>query len=73
MAKDEKTRNKSDDGETKKMEYLLMMELEYAATNEVKDGHSLGIFTKLGRSYCTACVAGQGACRHRPERLWYQF
>ena len=27
----------------------------------------------MTRSYCTACVAGQGACRHRSERLWYQY
>ena len=73
MARDEKTRNKTDDGEApKKQEYLLIMELEYAPTDEHSHGHALGVFVRVLRTYCTACVAGQGdSCRHAPERLWY--
>ena len=34
----------------------------------------LALFTKVRQSYCTGgCAAGQGACRHVSERLWYQF
>ena len=74
MARDEKTRNMTDDGEApKKQQYLVIMELTYKQSNEIEDGHSLGIFVQMGRSYCGGCVAGQGACRHRPERLWYQY
>ncbi|KAL7523543.1 hypothetical protein ACHAXR_001119, partial [Thalassiosira sp. AJA248-18] len=74
MARDEKTRKETDDGEPpKKKEYLLIMELNYMKTDEMEHRHGLGVFTTMGRSYCAACVAGQGECRHRPERLWYQY
>ena len=73
MVRDEKTRNKTDDGEPpEKQQYLLIMELHYIKTNDMEHQHSLGIFTNMGRSYCS-CIAGQGNCRHRPERLWYQY
>ena len=59
MARDEKTRGKTDDGEPpKKQEYLVIMELIYRESGEIKDGHSLGIFVKMGRSYFTFCIAG---------------
>lgn len=74
MARDEKTRSKTDDGQPpKKNEYLLMMELFYKKSDEIELGHSLGVFTTMGRSYCTSCIAGLGNCRHRSERLWYQY
>ena len=74
MARDEKTRKQTDEGEMpKKKEYLLLMEMRYAKTNMIENGHDLGYFVELTRSYCTACVAGQGLCRHRGERLWYQY
>ncbi|KAL7534640.1 hypothetical protein ACHAXR_006012, partial [Thalassiosira sp. AJA248-18] len=75
MCTDEKTRNQTAEGEApKKKEYLVILELEYTPTDEHENGHNLGIFTKLKRKYCTGgCVAGQGACRHMSERLWYQY
>ena len=74
MKRDEKTRNKTDEGEApKKQEYLLIMELEYVPTDQHSHGHALGVFTKVLRAYCTSCVAGQGSCRHIAERLWYQY
>ena len=57
MARDEKTRNSTDEGEPpKKKEYLLIMELFYDKTIDIEVGHNLGIFTHMGRSYCTACI-----------------
>ena len=73
MKADEKIRAKTDDNFPKKKEYLLIMEFIYKTTDQIKDGHDLGIFVRLKRSYCTACVAGQGACQHKAERLWYQY
>ena len=75
MIRDEKTRNNIDkDGHlTKKQEYLLIMEMEYQKSDQIENGHNLGIFSKMLRSYCTKCVAGQGKCRHKSERLWYQY
>jgi hypothetical protein len=74
MNRDEKTRKHTDDGEPpEKMEYMLIMELFFEPTTHIANKHDLGVFTRFGRSYCTACVAGQGYCRHRPERLWRQF
>lgn len=35
--------------------------------------HNLGIFVELLRSYCAQCVAGAGYCRHKAERLWFQY
>ena len=51
----------------------LMMELFYKPSDQIQDQHDLGIFVKLSRTYCTACVAGQGGYRHRSERLWYHY
>ena len=74
MARDEKTRNQTADGEApKKKEYLVIMELFYEPTDEMDDKHDLGIFVRMGHHYCAQCVAGQAKCRHLPERLWYQF
>jgi hypothetical protein len=74
MARDEATRNKTDEGQpAMKTEYLVIMELYYNPTDEMEDKHDLGVFVRMGRSYCGNCVAGLGYCRHRPERLWYQF
>ena len=75
MAKDEKTRKMTNEGEAPmKQEYLVILELIYKPTNEMKDKHHLGIFVELGRHYCGGgCVAGQGLCRHKPECLWFQF
>lgn len=67
MKLDEKTRCKDKEQATKKREYLVMMELHYDKTSEYEAGHKLGVFVRLGRSYCTACIAGQGLCRHQPE------
>ena len=49
------------------------MELHYQKTDDMEYRHGLGVFTTMGRSYCAACIAGQGPCRHRAERLWYQY
>ena len=49
------------------------MELVYKPTCQMTDCHDLGIFVSFKRSYCTACVAGAALCRHKPERLWYQY
>ena len=49
------------------------MELQYQETDTIENGHGLGIFLKLSGSYCTACVAGQGLCRHQGEQLGYQY
>ena len=74
MRRDEKTRNLTEEGEAPmKAEYLLIMELRYHKTDEIADGHGLGVFVELLRTYCTDCVAGQGCCRHKSERLWYQY
>ncbi len=63
MNKDTKTQNQTEDGEApKKDEYLLVLELEYMPSDQIENGHTLGIFTKLLRTYCIKCVAGQGAC-----------
>jgi len=68
------TLSRAEEGEMpKKQEYLLLMELQYKTTNENEHKHDLGVFEKMTRSYCTACVAGQGACCHGSERLCYQY
>ena len=68
MARDEKTRKKTEEGKTsKKNEYLLIMELRYKKSNQIEDGHDLGIFVQMGRSFCTSCVARRGNCRHCSE------
>ena len=74
MRTDEKTRNATDDGEPpKKQEYLVMIELFYQETEAMEHNHDLGIFLRLGQTYCAQCVAGHTICRHIPERLWYQY
>ena len=74
MARDEKTRSMTDEGEVpKKHQYLVIMELKYEETDEMRDKHSLGVFAELTRSVCVGCVAGKGFCWYRPERLWYQY
>ena len=74
MARDEKTRNDTDEGEPpEKQQYLVIMELIYKPSDEIEDIHSLGVFVRMGRSYCVRCIAGQGSCHHRSERLWYQY
>ena len=75
MIRDEKTRNNTDkDGHlTKKQEYLLIMEMEYQKSDQIENGHNLGIFSKMLRSYCTKFVAGQGNCRRKSEWMWYQY
>ena len=74
MSTDEKTRKKTyEDEPPKKKEYLVFMELIYKSTNDIENGHGLGVFVQMGRTYCANCVAGRGKCRHLTERLWYQF
>ncbi|KAL7537896.1 hypothetical protein ACHAXR_008146 [Thalassiosira sp. AJA248-18] len=73
MNSDEKAKEKTDNNMPKKKEYLVILELGYKPTCEMTDCHDLGIFEVLKRSYCTACVAGQADCRHKAERLWYQY
>ena len=74
MARDEKTRHQTPDYEQpKKQQYLVILELHYKETNEIEHKHSLGVFVEVGRSYCAGCIAGQGPCRHRAERLWHQY
>ena len=75
MAKDEKTRKDTKDGEKPKWkEYLVVLEMAYERTNEISDKHSLGRFTKLLRHVCVGgCVAGRGLCRHKAEKMWFQF
>ena len=31
------------------------------------------LYRKHGSAYCTACVSGQGSCRHSSEWMWYQY
>ena len=74
MARDEKTRKNTPDYEPpEKQQYLVILEMTYDETNDIEHKHSLGVFVELKRSYCGGCVAGQGMCRHKPERLWHQF
>ena len=76
MTTDEKTRNQTEDGEApEKKEYMVLLELDFHPTNMHDTKHSLGIFSTVKRSYCTACVVGsaKASCRHRSERLWFQF
>lgn len=74
MATDEKTRNKTEKYVApKKKQYLVIIEMIYTPTNIIEHNHSLGVFVKVGRSYCGGCIAGQGHCRHRAERLWHQY
>ena len=74
MKTDGKTRDQTEEGERpEKEEYLVLLDLTYDPTEMMEHGHDLGVFVKLNASFCTACVAGQGLCRHRAERLWYQF
>jgi hypothetical protein len=72
MRGDDKTHGQSEDSGTKRHEYLVIIELEYQPTHNLTYKHSLGIFTKLRRSFCS-CVAGQGLCRHKAERMWFQY
>ncbi|EJK76705.1 hypothetical protein THAOC_01520 [Thalassiosira oceanica] len=72
MKADEK-REKTADNQTKKDEYTQLIELLYEDTDRETSRHDLGVFVKVGRTYCTKCVAGQGDCRHKPERLWYHY
>ncbi len=75
MARDEKTRKNADKYEApEKKQYLVILEMIYRPTNAHEgDKHSLGVFVGMTRTYCGGCIAGQGSCRHRPERLWHQF
>jgi hypothetical protein len=74
MARDEKTRTKTGEYEPpEKQQYCVILEMIYNETNDIEHKHSLGVFVEMKRSYCGACVAGQGLCRHKPERLWHQF
>ena len=29
--------------------------------------------SKLGRTYCTGCIAGKDSCQHLAETLWHQY
>jgi len=74
MARDEKTRSKTAEYEPpKKQQYLVILEMMYRETTDIDHNHSLGVFVEVGRSYCGGCIAGQGSCRHRAERLWHQY
>lgn len=74
MKTDEKTRNQTDDGEMcKRAEYPVILELRYEATSHLDCTHNLGVFVEVLRSYCAQCVAGAGLCRHKAERLWFQY
>ena len=74
MKLDETTRKKTAEYEPpKKQQYLVILELTYRETNDVQHKHALGIFTEVVRSYCGGCIAGQGSCRHKAERLWHQY
>jgi len=75
MGKDEKTRRDTEDGNKPKWkEYLVILELEYQRTSEISDKHNLGRFNKLLRHICVGgCVAGRGLCRHKAEKMWFQF
>mmetsp|Transcript_23314 Transcript_23314/g.55028 ORF Transcript_23314/g.55028 Transcript_23314/m.55028 type:complete len:627 (-) Transcript_23314:557-2437(-) len=64
MKADEK-REKTADNQTKKDEYTQLIELLYEDTDRETSRHDLGVFVKVGRTYCTKCVAGQGDCRHK--------
>ena len=74
MARDEKTRSKTPEYQPpEKQQYLVILEMIYSKTNDIEHKHSLGVFVGMERTYCGACVAGQGMCRHKPEKLWHQF
>ncbi len=56
-----------------KQQYLVILDMIYRETNELQNSHALGIFVEVVRSYCGGCIAGQGSCRHKAERLWHQY
>ena len=45
----------------------------HSPTEEMEDQHDLGIFVRLGRTYCTSCIAGRSNCRHLMQVMWYQY
>ena len=57
----------------KRAEYPVILELRYEATSHLDCTHNLGVFVEVLRSYCAQCVAGAGLCRHKAERLWFQY
>ena len=75
MKKDEKTREKTAEGEAPDYQtYLVINELKFVETNNLTDKHALGVFTEVVRSYCFGdCVAGEGDCIHKMIQLWIQF
>ena len=74
QVRDEKTRNQTAFGEKPKLaEYLVMMQLMVEPTTMESHGHTLGVVTRVMRSYCAACKAGGGMCYHRSSLLWMQY
>ena len=72
MKTDDKTKANADDSFPTKMEPVAMMELMCMPTNELNDQNDLGIFSKLGRPYCTTCISSRNCWRHHAQSLWYQ-
>ncbi|KAL7552027.1 hypothetical protein ACHAWF_017125 [Thalassiosira exigua] len=73
QVRDAKTRKKTAHGEKPlSSEYLVMMQLLVSATTVESHGHTLGIISRIMRSYCGSCVAGCGMCYHRGALLWMQ-
>lgn len=71
---DQKTRTMTGAGERPlRQEYLVMMEMQVQPTDKEKDGHTLGVFVRVRRSYCALCTAGYGLCYHRGMALWTQY
>ena len=73
LSKDETTRNQTEGGEKPlPIEYLCMVELKWEKTDDSTHGHSLGVVTGVGRSWCM-CTAGRGLCVHKGMSLWAQI
>ena len=73
LSKDETTRNQTEGGEKPlPIEYLCLVELMWEETDDSTHGHTLGVVTGVGRSWCM-CTAGRGLCVHKGMALWAQI
>ena len=62
MARDEKTRSMTDEDEApKKQQYLVILELKYEETDEMRDKHSLGVFVELKGLFVLDVWLGRGS------------
>ena len=74
MLKNQQTRKDTGYGERPEAkEYLVMAQLMVEPTTDPSHGHTLGLCTRVQRSYCAECKAGFGMCYHRAGLLWMQM